>query len=71
MTSEPSTPPGYSDEKELVLKRLQRIDGQIRGLKRMVEVDRYRINVLKREAATTLKVSVWTPGLVDQWVSAP
>jgi DNA-binding FrmR family transcriptional regulator len=50
--SEPSTP-GYSEEKELVLKRLRRIEGQVRGLQRMVEEDRYCINVLEQVAAAT------------------
>ncbi len=51
--SGPSTPPGYSEEKELVLKRLRRIEGQVRGLQRMVEEDRYCINVLEQVAAAT------------------
>lgn len=45
--------PGYSDEKELVQKRLRRIEGQIRGLQRMVDEDRYCIDVLEQVAAAT------------------
>lgn len=48
-----SSPPGYSEEKELVLKRLRRIEGQVRGLQRMVEEERYCINVLEQVAAAT------------------
>jgi DNA-binding FrmR family transcriptional regulator len=45
--------PGYSDEKEAVLKRLRRIEGQVRGLQRMVEEDRYCIEVLEQVSAAT------------------
>ncbi len=45
--------PGYSDEKEAVLARLRRIEGQVRGLQRMVENDTYCIDVLTQVAAAT------------------
>jgi CsoR family transcriptional regulator, copper-sensing transcriptional repressor len=45
--------PGYSDEKDAVLKRLRRIEGQVRGLQRMVEEDRYCIEVLEQVSAAT------------------
>jgi DNA-binding FrmR family transcriptional regulator len=48
-----STPPGYSDDKEAVLKRLRRIEGQIRGLQRMVDEDTYCIEVLTQISAAT------------------
>ena len=47
------TAPGYSAEKELVLKRLRRIEGQARGIQRMVEDDRYCIDVLVQVSAAT------------------
>lgn len=37
---------GYSDNKEQVLKRLKRAEGQVRGVARMVEEDTYCIDVL-------------------------
>ena len=46
-------PPGYSDDKETVLKRLRRIEGQVRGLQRMVEDDRYCIDILEQISAST------------------
>ncbi len=52
-TPEPGTPPGYSDDKELVLKRLRRVEGQVRGLQRMVEEDRYCIDILEQVSAAT------------------
>lgn len=44
---------GYSDDKAAVQKRLRRIEGQVRGLQRMVEEDRYCINILEQVSATT------------------
>lgn len=44
---------GYSDNKELVLRRLRRIEGQVRGLERMVEGDAYCIDVLTQVSAAT------------------
>jgi CsoR family transcriptional regulator, copper-sensing transcriptional repressor len=44
---------GYSDDKEAVQKRLRRIEGQVRGLQRMVEEDRYCINILEQVSAIT------------------
>jgi DNA-binding FrmR family transcriptional regulator len=46
-------PHGYSDDKETVLKRLRRIEGQVRGLQRMVEDDRYCIDILEQVSAST------------------
>lgn len=37
---------GYSDNKEAILKRLKRAEGQIRGVARMVEGDQYCIDIL-------------------------
>jgi len=42
---------GYSAEKEAVLKRLRRIEGQVRGVERMVEEDRYCIDVVTQVTA--------------------
>ena len=45
--------PGYASDKEGIQKRLRRIEGQVRGLQRMVEEDRYCINVLEQVSAVT------------------
>ena len=45
--------PGYDDDKAAVQKRLRRVEGQIRGLQRMVEEDRYCIDVLEQVSAAT------------------
>jgi DNA-binding FrmR family transcriptional regulator len=44
---------GYSDDKAAVQKRLRRIEGQVRGLQRMVEEDQYCIDVLTQISAAT------------------
>jgi DNA-binding FrmR family transcriptional regulator len=44
---------GYQDDKEQVQKRLRRIEGQVRGLQRMVEEDRYCVDILDQVSAAT------------------
>jgi DNA-binding FrmR family transcriptional regulator len=44
---------GYADDKEAVLRRLGRVEGQVRGLSRMVEADAYCIDVLTQVSAVT------------------
>ena len=45
--------PGYSDDKAAVVKRLRRIEGQVRGLQRMVDEDVYCIDILTQISAAT------------------
>ncbi len=45
--------PGYAADRDKVLQRLRRIEGQVRGLARMVEEDTYCIDVLTQVSATT------------------
>ena len=44
---------GYAKDKDLLIKRLHRIEGQVRGIERMVEDDRYCIDILTQIAAVT------------------
>ncbi len=44
---------GYGQNKDSVMKRLRRIEGQVRGLERMVEADEYCIDVLTQISAAT------------------
>jgi DNA-binding FrmR family transcriptional regulator len=44
---------GYASDKDALLKRLRRIEGQVRGLQRMVEDDTYCIDVLTQISAAT------------------
>jgi DNA-binding FrmR family transcriptional regulator len=48
-----AAPAGYIDHKADVLARLRKIEGQVRGLQRMVETDTYCIDVLTQVSATT------------------
>jgi len=43
--------PGYSDDKEALIKRLNRVEGQVRGVSRMVAEDAYCIDVLTQIGA--------------------
>ena len=43
--------PGYSNDKALLVKRLHRIEGQVRGIEKMVDDDRYCIDILTQIAA--------------------
>lgn len=45
--------PGYTADKDALVKRLKRVEGQVRGLQRMVEEDTYCIDVLTQVSATT------------------
>jgi DNA-binding FrmR family transcriptional regulator len=45
--------PGYRDDKEAVRLRLRRIEGQVRGLQRMVDEDAYCIDVLTQISSAT------------------
>jgi DNA-binding FrmR family transcriptional regulator len=44
---------GYTSNKDAVQKRLRRIEGQVRGLQRMVDEDTYCIDILTQVSATT------------------
>ncbi len=58
--------PGYSDEKALVQKRLRRIEGQVRGLQRMVDEDRYCIDILEQVSAATRALQSVALVLIDE-----
>ncbi len=53
MTDSALTHPGYIGEKDRVLARLRRIEGQARGLQRMVEDEQYCIDILTQVSAMT------------------
>jgi CsoR family transcriptional regulator, copper-sensing transcriptional repressor len=57
---------GYSGDKDGYLKRLRRIEGQIRGLQRMVESDEYCIDVLTQISAATKALQAVSLGLIDE-----
>jgi DNA-binding FrmR family transcriptional regulator len=62
----PVGPHGYSHDKESHLKRLRRIEGQIRGLQRMVEEDVYCIDVLTQVSASTKGLQSFALQLLEE-----
>ena len=60
--------PGYKASKEDMLKRLARVEGQVRGVTKMVEEDRYRIDVLTQIEAAEAALNKVALGLVDDHV---
>jgi DNA-binding FrmR family transcriptional regulator len=61
-----TAPPGYSGTKEAHLKRLRRIEGQVRGLQRQVESDTYCIDVLTQVSAATRALEAFALSLLDE-----
>ena len=57
--------PGYIDNKEALQKRLRRVEGQVRGLQRMVDEDRYCIEILEQVAAATKALQAVALELLD------
>ncbi len=59
---------GYTIEKDDYLKRLRRIEGQVRGLQRMIEEDTYCIDVLTQVSAATRALQGVGLGLLDEHI---
>ncbi|MCG6494989.1 metal-sensitive transcriptional regulator [Kitasatospora sp. A2-31] len=57
---------GYSAQKDAHLKRLRRIEGQIRGLQRMVDEDVYCIDVLTQVSAGTKALQSFALSLLEE-----
>jgi DNA-binding FrmR family transcriptional regulator len=60
---------GYAGTKDDYLKRLRRIEGQVRGLQRMVDDDTYCIDVLTQVAAVTKALQAVSLGLLEDHVA--
>ena len=58
--------PGYITEKHVLLNRLRRVEGQVRGLQRMVEEDTYCIDILTQVSAATKALENVALSLLDQ-----
>ncbi|MEA2481579.1 MAG: CsoR family transcriptional regulator, copper-sensing transcriptional repressor [Thermoleophilaceae bacterium] len=56
---------GYSATRDQLLKRLRRVEGQVRGVERMVEEDRYCIDVLTQIGAIQAALDKVALGLLD------
>ena len=63
-----TTPPqrGYSASKEQLLKRLRRVEGQVRGVEGMVEADRYCVDVITQISAIQAALDKVALALLDE-----
>jgi DNA-binding FrmR family transcriptional regulator len=57
---------GYTDDRAVVLARLKKVEGQIRGIHKMVEDDRYCIDVLQQISAATRALQGVALHLLDE-----
>jgi DNA-binding FrmR family transcriptional regulator len=60
---------GYTQDKAALVKRLHRIEGQVRGIERMVEEDRYCIDILTQISAATTALESLAFRILDQHVN--
>ncbi|HWJ63769.1 MAG TPA: metal-sensitive transcriptional regulator [Acidimicrobiales bacterium] len=60
---------GYTMEKDDYLKRLRRIEGQVRGIQRMIDEDTYCIDVLTQISAVTKAIQSVGIGLLEEHVN--
>ena len=60
---------GYSHDKDNYLRRLRRIEGQVRGLQRMIDEDKYCIDILTQVAAVTKALQSVALGLLEEHLS--
>jgi CsoR family transcriptional regulator, copper-sensing transcriptional repressor len=58
--------PGYADKKQSIQQRLRRVEGQVRGVQRMVDDDVYCIDVLTQISAATKALQAVALELLDE-----
>jgi len=68
-TDETDAAHGYMHRKDDYLKRLRRIEGQARGLQRMVEEEKYCIDILQQVSAMTKALQAVSLGLLEEHLS--
>ena len=59
---------GYADDKAALIKRLHRIEGQVRGIERMLEEDRYCIDILTQLGAVSTALESLSLEILDDHV---
>ena len=70
MTTETATPThGYTADKEALSKRLHRIEGQVRGIEKMVDEDRYCIDIITQISAITTALEAVAFKILDDHVN--
>ena len=60
---------GYAPHKDALVKRLRRIEGQVRGIERMVEDDRYCVDILTQIAAVETALEAVASKVLEDHVS--
>jgi CsoR family transcriptional regulator, copper-sensing transcriptional repressor len=60
---------GYHADKEALVKRLHRIEGQVRGIEKMIENDRYCIDILTQVSAVSTALESVAFRILDQHVN--
>ena len=60
---------GYPKDKDALIKRLHRISGQVRGVERMIEEDRYCIDILTQIAAANTALESLAFKILEEHVS--
>ncbi|MGZ4359675.1 MAG: metal-sensitive transcriptional regulator [Gaiellaceae bacterium] len=69
MTETPHAEHGYVPEKERLIKRLHRIEGQVRGIERMLAEERYCIDILTQISAATTALESLAFEILDDHVN--
>ena len=69
MTENESPTRGYTPTKDQLLKRLRRIEGQVRGIQKMVDEERYCIDVLQQMSAVQAALDKVALGLLNDHVN--
>jgi DNA-binding FrmR family transcriptional regulator len=60
---------GYTADKEQYLQRLRRVEGQVRGLQKMIEDDKYCIDILTQVSAANKALQAVALGLLEDHLS--
>jgi len=68
MNDAPNPARGYTETKDQLHKRLRRIEGQVRGIQKMVDEDRYCIDILQQMSAVQAAMDKVALGLLDDHV---
>ncbi len=60
---------GYTADKDALIKRLHRIEGQVRGIEKMLDEDRYCIDIITQISATTTALEAVAFKILDDHVN--
>ena len=61
--------PGYAGDRDALVRRLHRIEGQVRGIERMVEEERYCVEILTQIGAVTTALESLAYRILDEHVN--